>query len=69
MTLPNTYSRSFWTSMKGLLSGGCYFNQYLKHLMYITNDDNQNYPFCILKLFVEKFGQQTELFIKLWVPV
>ena len=25
-------------------------------LMYISNDDKQNYPFCNLKLLVEKFG-------------
>ena len=25
-------------------------------LIYITNNDKQNYPFCRLKLLVEKFG-------------
>ena len=27
--------------------------------MYITNDETQNYPFCILQLVLEMFGYQT----------
>ena len=30
-------------------------------LMYISNDDTQNYPFCRLQLAVETFGQSTPL--------
>ena len=29
-------------------------------LMYIHNDDTQNYPFCGLQLMVEMFGCSTE---------
>ena len=29
-------------------------------LMYISNDDTQNYPFCRLKLVVETFGHSTK---------
>ena len=28
-------------------------------LLYIPNDDRQNYPFCRLKLFVETFEHST----------
>ena len=29
-------------------------------LIYIPNDDTQNYPFCTLKLAVDKFGHSTK---------
>ena len=29
-------------------------------LMYIPNDDKQNYPFCTLELMVKMFGYATE---------
>ena len=30
-------------------------------LMYIANDDTQNYPFCRLQLVVETFGHSDKL--------
>ena len=30
-------------------------------LMYISNDDRQNYPFCLLQLVVETFEHNTQL--------
>ena len=37
-------------------------------LMYISNDNNQNYPFCILQLVVEMLGHIKILYKKpkLW---
>ena len=30
-------------------------------LMYIPNDDTQNYPLCRLQLVIEKFGHSSQL--------